>query len=221
MLDNLIIRQLGLQPYEQVISAMHHFTDARGAASFDEIWLVEHPQVFTQGQTGKIENLIQPGTIPVIQSDRGGQITFHGPGQQIMYVLLDLHRRQLSVRKLIILLEQIVLATLEHFSISAYTQSNSPGIYVNTDKICSLGLRIRKGCSLHGLALNVAMDLSPFLRINPCGYIGLRMTQVSNLSPGSSIDDVVPILIKHCLRLMKANTNEIQDWNPAYYRHGN
>lgn len=217
MSKSLVIRQLGLQHYERVSLAMHRFTDARSAASADEIWLVQHPQVFTQGQAGKAEHLLQPGAIPVVQSDRGGQVTFHGPGQQVMYVLLDLHRRQLGVRDLVTLLEQTVVGTLARFSISAHALDAAPGVYVGADKICSIGLRIRKGYLFHGLALNVAMDLSPFLRINPCGYAGLRMTQVSDLAPGTCIDDVAPVLLAECLRLMKTQAAEIQGWDPALY----
>ncbi|SNC59002.1 Octanoyltransferase [Sodalis endosymbiont of Henestaris halophilus] len=217
MSDNLVIRQLGLQPYEQVSRAMQLFTNDRDAASFDEIWLVQHPQVFTQGHSGKIEHLLHPGDIPVIQSDRGGQVTLHGPGQQVMYVLLNLRRRLLGARDLVTLLESTVISTLARFNISAYSRASAPGVYVGANKICSLGLRIRKGCSFHGLALNVTMDLSPFLRINPCGYIGLRMTQVSDLSPGTSIDDVASVLIEECLRLLNATGSETQGWDPAHY----
>ncbi|WP_174249714.1 lipoyl(octanoyl) transferase LipB [Candidatus Sodalis sp. SoCistrobi] len=216
--QSLVIRQLGLQPYERVSLAMHRFTDARSDASADEIWLVQHPQVFTQGQAGKAEHLLQPGAIPVVQSDRGGQVTFHGPGQQVMYVLLDLRRRRrLGVRNLVTLLEQTVVATLARLSINAHARADAPGVYVGADKICSLGLRIRQGCSFHGLALNVAMDLSPFLRINPCGYAGLRMTQVSELAPGTGIDDVAPLLIAECLRLLDAPSGEIEGWDAAHY----
>lgn len=217
MSESLVIRQLGLQPYERVSRAMHRFTDERNAASADEIWLLQHPHVFTQGQAGKAEHLLQPGAIPVIQSDRGGQVTFHGPGQQVMYVLLDLRRRRLGVRDLVTLLEQTVIATLARFAISAHARADAPGVYVGVDKICSLGLRIRKGCSFHGLALNVAMDLSPFLRINPCGYVGLRMTQVSDLSAGTGMDDVAPVLLAECLRLMDATAGQIQGWDAAHY----
>lgn len=192
--DAIILRQLGLQPYETVSQAMHLFTDRRHDGTPDEIWLVQHPPVFTQGQAGKAEHILTPGDIPVIQSDRGGQVTYHGPGQQIMYVLLNLKRRRLGVRALVTLLEQTVVETLARFSIDAHPRTDAPGVYVNNDKICSLGLRIRKGCSFHGLALNIAMDLSPFLRINPCGYAGLQMTQVSGLAPGADVGDVAPVL---------------------------
>ncbi|MFN6885885.1 lipoyl(octanoyl) transferase LipB, partial [Proteus mirabilis] len=133
-------------------------------------------QVFTQGQAGKAEHLLNTGSIPVIQSDRGGQVTYHGPGQQVMYVLLDLKRNHIGVRQLVTVLENTVINTLAEFNVNAYARADAPGVYVNGDKICSLGLRIRKGCSFHGLALNVDMDLSPFTRINPCGYPDLKMT---------------------------------------------
>lgn len=213
----LVIRQLDLQPYERVLLAMHRFTDERNADSADEIWMVQHPQVFTQGQAGKAEHILHPGTIPVIQSDRGGQVTFHGPGQQVMYVLLDLRRRRLGVRNLVTLLEQAVISTLAHFAISAYSRADAPGVYVGSDKICSLGLRISKGYSLHGLALNVAMDLSVFLRINPCGYSGLRMTQVSDLSFGTGIEDVAPVLLAECLQLLETTIGAVCSWVPSHY----
>ncbi|AFP84682.1 lipoyl(octanoyl) transferase LipB [secondary endosymbiont of Ctenarytaina eucalypti] len=217
MLESFVIRQLGLQPYEKVVRAMRRFTDDRKASSTDEIWLVQHPQVFTQGLAGKAEHLLQPGSIPVIQSDRGGQVTFHGPGQQVMYILLDLRRFQLEARGLITQLESTVISTLAHFSISAHTIAQARGVYVSADKICSLALRIRKHYSFHGLALNVDMDLSPFLRINPCGYPGLRMTQVSDLAPGNGIDDVAPVLLAQFLHLLNARSSSIQDWDPTQY----
>lgn len=217
-LDALIIRQLGVQPYVTVSQAMHHFTDRRDGATLDEIWLVQHPQVFTQGQAGKAEHILLPGAIPVIQSDRGGQVTFHGPGQQILYVLLDLKRRRLGVRQLVTLLEETVVATLERIGIDAHPRADAPGVYVGDAKICSLGLRIRKGCSFHGLALNVAMDLSPFLRINPCGYAGLRMTQVSELIPGTRLDDVTPVLTAEFIRLLGHPPCRRLPWQAGDYR---
>lgn len=214
MSDNLVVRQLGLQPYERVFLAMQHFTEKRNTSTDDEIWLVQHPQVFTQGRSGQSKHLLMPGGIPVIQSDRGGQVTFHGPGQQIMYVLLDLRRRQLGIRSLVSLLEKTVIATLSYFAIAAHARTEAPGVYVGSSKICSLGLRVHKGCSFHGLALNVEMDLTPFLRINPCGYAGLHMTQVSDLSPGTSTANVTPILMTECLRLLNATAGGvIQSWN--------
>ena len=187
----LEICDLGLQPYEQVWAAMTEFTNTRTQDSLDQLWLVEHPPVFTQGQAGKAEHLLVPGDIPVVQSDRGGQVTYHGPGQLVAYPLLDLRRSKMGVRDLVTALEQTIIATLAHYQINAFPKPDAPGVYVNTngrvDKIASLGLRVRRGCSFHGLALNVAMDLSPFLRINPCGYQGLAMTQMRSLM-ASSLD---------------------------------
>lgn len=201
--SNLIIRQLGLQPYDKVLSAMHLFTDQRSADTADEIWLVQHHPVFTQGQAGKACHVLLPGHIPVVQSDRGGQVTYHGPGQQVMYCMLDLHRRNIRVQDLVTLLEQTIIATLSDFAISAIIHADTPGVYVsNGKKICSIGLRIRHGYSFHGLALNVAMDLTPFDCINPCGYVGMRMTQVSNIVPGIVVDDVAPVLIAQCRYLL-------------------
>ncbi len=200
--DTILIRRLGLQPYEAVSQAMHDFTDTRDENTPDEIWLVEHLPVFTQGQAGKAEHVLVPGDIPVIQSDRGGQVTYHGPGQQVMYVLLNLKRRKLGVRELVTLLEQTVVNTLAQFAIDAHPRADAPGVYVGEKKICSLGLRIRKGCSFHGLALNIAMDLSPFLRINPCGYAGMEMAQVSEWVNDASPDSISPVLVEHFLALL-------------------
>lgn len=201
-LNTLLVRQLGLQPYEPVSKAMHEFTDNRDETTPDEIWLVEHQPVFTQGQAGKAEHVLVPGDIPVIQSDRGGQVTYHGPGQQVMYVLLDLKRRKLGVRELVTLLEQTVVNTLAEFGIDSHPRADAPGVYVGEMKICSLGLRIRKGCSFHGLALNVAMDLSPFLRINPCGYAGMEMTQMQNWHNEAKPENISPILVSNFLALL-------------------
>lgn len=200
--DTILIRQLGRQPYEPVSQAMHTFTDTRDETTPDEIWLVEHDPVFTQGQAGKAEHVLVPGDIPVIQSDRGGQVTYHGPGQQVMYVLLNLRRRKLGVRELVTVLEQTVVNALTEIGIEAYPRADAPGVYVEGKKICSLGLRIRKGCSFHGLALNIDMDLSPFLRINPCGYAGLEMTQVKNLREEISLKDIQPRLVSQLIALL-------------------
>ena len=206
--DTLLIRQLGLQPYAPISQAMHDFTDTRDENTPDEIWLVEHNPVFTQGQAGKAEHLLMPGDIPVIQSDRGGQVTYHGPGQQVMYVLLNLKRRKVGVRELVTLLEQTVVNTLAELDIEAHPRADAPGVYVGEKKICSLGLRIRKGCSFHGLALNINMDLAPFLRINPCGYAGMEMTQVSALRPGATVEQIQPRLVHHFLALLNNPTAE-------------
>ncbi len=197
----LLVRQLGLRDWQPVSDAMHQFTDQRDPHTADELWLVEHHPVFTQGQAGKAEHLLMPGDIPVVQSDRGGQVTYHGPGQQIMYVLIDVKRRKMGVRELVTALEETVISTLADYDISARARADAPGVYVGDDKICSLGLRIRKGCSFHGLALNVAMDLAPFLRINPCGYAGMQMTQLSATQPGVTPGDVQPRLVQHFARL--------------------
>jgi len=200
--DTILIRNLGLQPYDPVSRAMHEFTDTRTDATPDEIWLVEHPPVFTQGQAGKAEHVLTPGDIPVVQSDRGGQVTYHGPGQQVMYVLINLKRRKLGVRELVTLLEQTVVNTLADVGIEAYPRADAPGVYVQGKKICSLGLRIRKGCSFHGLALNIAMDLAPFLRINPCGYAGMEMTQVNHFQPAADMDKIRVVLVDKFLALL-------------------
>ncbi len=175
------VSHLGLRPYADVFEAMRHYTDARDATTPDEIWFVEHPPVFTQGQAGKPEHLLLPGDIPVVQSDRGGQVTYHGPGQIVAYVMVDLHRSGYGIRSLVTRLENAMIATLAGYGIAAAAKPDAPGVYVAGDKIGSLGLRVRRGCSYHGLSLNVDMDLEPFSRINPCGYTGLRMTQLKNL----------------------------------------
>lgn len=179
--SNVIVRQLGRQAYIPIWKAMQAFTDTRDANTSDEIWLVEHDPVFTQGQAGKAEHILLPGDIPVVQVDRGGQVTYHGPGQQMLYVLLDIKRLKIGVRQAVTALEQCVVETLALDNIQAYPKADAPGVYVAEQKICSVGLRIRKGCSFHGLALNVNMDLSPFQRINPCGYAGMEMTDSATL----------------------------------------
>lgn len=196
-LPPLIVRHLGQQPWQTISEAMHRFTDSRTEHSADEVWLVEHPAVFTQGQAGKAEHLLAPGDIPVMQSDRGGQVTYHGPGQQIMYVLIDIRRRKIGVRDLVTALENTVIDTLAEEGLQAYARADAPGVYVAGQKICSLGLRIRHGCSFHGLALNVDMDLSPFTRINPCGYADLTMTQLKDQGSQRSLEQVSQALAKH------------------------
>lgn len=179
----LEVINLGLRDYASTWQAMSDFTNQRTPDTVDQLWLVEHPPVFTQGQAGKAEHLLFPGAIPVVQTDRGGQVTFHGPGQLVAYPLLDLRRLKIGVRDLVTAIEQTIVATLAHYGVESYPKPDAPGVYVNGDKIASLGLRVRRGCSFHGLALNVAMDLSPFQRINPCGYQGLAMTQMADLLP--------------------------------------
>jgi lipoyl(octanoyl) transferase len=184
----LVLRELGLVDYLPTLSAMRQFTDSRSADSPDELWLLQHPPVFTQGQAGRTEHVLAPGVIPVIQADRGGQVTYHGPGQWLVYLMLDLRRRQLGVRDLVSLIEDSVVQLLREYAIAAAARPAAPGVYVAGEKIASLGLRVRRGCSYHGLALNVDMDLEPFGRINPCGYEGLRVTSMARLLPDAHLD---------------------------------
>jgi len=180
-IDHVVhVRQLGQVSYEDTWHEMQSFTLERTDSTIDEIWLLEHDAVFTQGQAGKEEHLLNPGDIPVVKVDRGGQITFHGPGQMVAYVLLDMSRIGSDVRKLVSALEQSIVDTLRLYGIESAPKPDAPGVYVGEEKICSLGLRIKKGRSFHGLALNIDMDLTPFLRINPCGYAGMEMTQVKH-----------------------------------------
>lgn len=185
--DSVLIRDLGRVDYEPTWRAMQAFTDQRNDSTPDEIWLLEHPPVFTQGQAGKAEHLLAPGNIPVIQVDRGGQVTYHGPGQLVGYLLVDIRRLSIGARELVSRIEQALVSTLVSLDIDAAPRSDAPGVYTGGKKIASLGLRIRKGCSFHGLALNIDMDLAPFQLINPCGYAGMEMVQVKDflVSPDS------------------------------------
>lgn len=197
----MIVRYLGLQEYTSCWQRMQQFTDTRGPETPDELWCLEHQPVFTQGQAGKAEHLLAPGDIPVVQVDRGGQVTYHAPGQLIIYVLLDLKRHKLGVRQLVSILEQSIVDFLNRFGVSAYPKKSAPGVYVDEQKIASIGLRIRKGCSFHGLALNVDTDLAPFNRINPCGYAGLSMINCSDrsidLTCEQSAHQIVNLLSQH------------------------
>ncbi|MBB3061228.1 lipoyl(octanoyl) transferase LipB [Microbulbifer rhizosphaerae] len=180
------VRDLGRRGYETVWRAMSHYTDTRDADSPDEIWCVEHEPVFTQGQAGRAEHLLNPGDIPVVQVDRGGQVTYHGPGQLVVYPLLDLKRAKVGVRELVTALESATVAMLTEFGIRAAPRADAPGVYLSEgpragNKVASIGLRVRRGCSFHGIAINIDMDLAPFLRINPCGYAGLQMVQMAEL----------------------------------------
>ena len=174
-------RWLGLQDYPVTWDAMRSFTDRRDASTADEVWLLEHLPVFTQGLAGKPEHVLAPGDIPVIQTDRGGQVTYHGPGQLVLYPLLDLDRLQLGVRCLVGRLEQVVIDLLGDYGLQAQRREAAPGVYVDGAKIASIGLKVRRGCSYHGLALNIGIDLAPFARINPCGYAGQPMTRMIDL----------------------------------------
>lgn len=185
----LIVRSLGEQPYLETWEAMKAFTADRDDTVADELWCLEHPRVYTQGQAGKAEHILAPGDIPVIQVDRGGQVTYHGPGQVVIYLLINLPRAKLGVRTLVDQIEQAIVRVLAHSGISAAPRPDAPGVYVGDAKIASLGLRVRRGCSFHGLALNVSMDMEPFRRINPCGYAGMAMCQVSDFVPGATVAD--------------------------------
>ena len=183
--------KLGLAEYQPVFEAMKAFNAERTDSTEDELWVVEHPPVFTQGLAGKSEHLLLNSSIPVVQIDRGGQITYHGPGQLVVYTLLDFKRRKTSVRHIVTALENSIIATLSEYGISAAADPKRPGVYVNGRKIASLGLRIKNGSVYHGLALNIDMDLSPFRHINPCGYAGMEMVQMADfLSPCPPLDEV-------------------------------
>jgi lipoyl(octanoyl) transferase len=177
----LLIRDLGMRPYAEVWQAMRDFTDSRGAGTPSELWQVEHPPVFTQGQAGRPEHLLAPGRIPVVQTDRGGQVTYHGPGQLVIYLLVRLRDTGLGVRALVLALEQAVIDLLADHRIVAEARRDAPGVYVGGRKLASLGLRVRHGCTYHGLALNVDMDLEPFTRIHPCGLVDMQVTQLRDL----------------------------------------
>ncbi|EJL3958014.1 lipoyl(octanoyl) transferase LipB [Vibrio parahaemolyticus] len=215
MQHQLVVKRLGRQDYEPVWKAMHEFTDQRTEETPDEVWLVEHNPVFTQGQAGKAEHLINTGDIPVVQSDRGGQVTYHGPGQLVAYFLINLRRKKLGVRDLVTTIENLVINTLKAYNIDSAARPDAPGVYVDGKKICSLGLRIRKGCSFHGLALNVNMDLTPFLRINPCGYAGMEMVQVSQFNGPSGVETVEKQLIEELVTLLDYERVEFSTEAPS------
>lgn len=196
----ITIRHLGIQPYEDVWNKMKSFTAERDENTVDEVWLLQHPPVYTQGQAGKPEHVLNPHSIPVVQSDRGGQVTYHGPGQLVAYLLMDIGRRNLGIRTLVCQLEQVLITLLNHYQIKAEIQCGAPGVYVDGKKIASIGLRVKNGCTYHGIALNVAMDLSPFLGINPCGFASMQMTQISHFQPNATIEDVNSNLIRYLLK---------------------
>ena len=198
-----VVRRFGRVPYEPAWNAMRAFTDARGAHTADELWLLEHPPVFTLGQAGKPEHLLRnEGDVPMVKIDRGGQITYHGPGQLVVYLLVDLARRGLRVREFVSLLEQALIDCLASYGVCADRREGAPGVYVDDAKIAALGLRVRNGCSYHGLSLNVDMDLAPFTWINPCGYPGLRTVQLSDFGVAEPVEAVADRLLDHLLRLL-------------------
>ena len=200
MAPPLLVRHLGLADYLPTLEAMRRLTDERDEQTADEIWLLQHPRVFTQGQAGKPEHLLAPGDIPVVQVERGGQVTYHGPGQLVAYLMLDLRRLDLGVRELVSAMELSLVDVLAGYGIEAAPKAEAPGVYVKDDKIASLGLRVRRGCSFHGLALNVDMDMMPFQRINPCGYAGLKMVQMKDLLATPPVFDEVAQRLEQALR---------------------
>ncbi len=195
------LHDLGRQPYVPVWHAMQAFTDARGAATPDQLWLVEHDPVFTLGQAGKPEHVLMPGAIPVVHVDRGGQVTYHGPGQIVAYPLLDLKRLKIGVRDYVCRIEQAVIDTLAEWNVGAERRPGAPGVYVNGAKIAALGIRVRHGCAFHGLAFNIGGESLPaFARINPCGYAGLQVVALQDLGGPATVDAVKPALIHHLAR---------------------
>lgn len=184
------VRQVGLAKYEDIWQKMQEFTQNRTESTHDELWLLEHYSVYTQGQAGKPEHILDSREIPVIQSDRGGQVTYHGPGQLVGYVLMDLRQRHIGIRTLVNQLEQIIISTLGHFGIEGKTRFKAPGVYVDEKKIASIGLRVKNFCTYHGIALNVAMDLDPFKNINPCGFEKLEITQMRDFIPSITVEEV-------------------------------
>jgi lipoyl(octanoyl) transferase len=189
----IYIKNLGLQSYLDIWEQMKQFTTSRNENTKDELWLLEHHPIYTQGQAGKAEHILNPSSIPVLQTDRGGQVTFHGPGQLVAYILMDIRRRHLGVRTLVAKLEQVLISLLAKYAIKANAQCGAPGVYVEEKKIASIGLRVKNGCTYHGIALNVAMDLVPFQGINPCGFAQLKMTQMSDYVTPIT----VPVVSKH------------------------
>ena len=196
----MIVRRPGRVPYEPTWRAMQDFTAQRDAATPDELWLVEHPPVYTLGQAGKAEHLLHVTDIPLVKIDRGGQITYHGPGQVVGYLLLDLHRRSLKVREMVHLLEQALIDCIADYGLDARRKDGAPGVYIDGAKVAALGLRVKNGCSYHGLSLNVDMDLTPFTWINPCGYSGLQTIQLKDFGVTEGPDEVATRLLGHLQR---------------------
>jgi lipoyl(octanoyl) transferase len=212
--EQIVVRDLGLVEYLPAWQAMQHFTAARDDNTVDEIWLLEHHPVFTQGHAGDAGHLLSTGDIPVVQVDRGGQVTYHGPGQLVVYLLLNLRRKKFGVKELVARMEASIVELLAHYGVDAYARADAPGVYVNEAKICSLGLRVRKGCSFHGLAFNLDMDLEPFNRINPCGYAGMAVTRLKNLVDTldrESVKDLLTeILVKRLDYNERTNANSLE-----------
>ena len=200
MTEPVSLRWLGMRDYEPTWRRMQALTDRRDANSRDQVWFLQHPPVFTLGMAASREHLLAPGDIPVVAIDRGGQVTYHGPGQLVIYPLIDLRRRKLGVRDLVTALEMAVCDTAAGYGIDASPRADAPGVYVDGRKLASVGLRIRRGCSYHGLAFNVAMDLKPFARINPCGFAGLEVTQLEDLGAPTDLRQVAEDLLPHLLQ---------------------
>lgn len=200
--EQLVVRRFGIVPYEPAWQAMRSFTDARQADTPDEIWLLQHPPVYTLGQAGRPEHLLQDAGIPLVRIDRGGQITYHGPGQLVVYLLIDLARRGIKVRELVWLMEQAIIDCLAGYGLTVERREGAPGVYIQNAKIAALGLRVRNGCSYHGLSLNVEMDLTPFGWINPCGYEGLRAAQLCDHGALASVDEVGQVLLNAFIKLL-------------------
>ena len=206
--SEILIKELGLSDYQTVWKAMQEFTQKRDSTTTDELWVVQHPPVFTLGRNGKEEHILQKTVIPIVKVDRGGQVTYHGPGQIVIYFLLDLHRRKLGIRRLVTLIEDCIINVLAEYKVEANSDPKAPGVYVDGKKIAALGLRVSKGCTTHGLSLNVDMDLSPFHLINPCGYKGLEVTKCVNLGIK---DDFQTIASKMQLRIISSLKNQIKE----------
>lgn len=209
------VRDLGRMAYEPVWHAMSAFTDSRDDTTLDELWLVEHDPVFTLGQAGRPEHVLAPGDIPVIHVDRGGQVTYHGPGQIVLYPLIDIRRLGMSVREYVCTVEQAMIDTCADWNIEAARKEGAPGVYVGTAKIGALGIRVRHGRTFHGLAFNIAMDLEPFARINPCGYAGLAVTSMLDLGGPSGIDAVKPVLLEKVAKLFGFSLSRAPDALPV------
>ncbi|ARU58146.1 lipoate-protein ligase B [Oleiphilus messinensis] len=211
----LIVRNLGRLSYMPVWEAMKQFTQGRSENTIDEIWLLEHDPVFTQGQAGKAEHVLFPGDIPVVQVDRGGQVTYHGPGQLVAYMMLDVKRLRIGARELVSRVEQTLVNTLAHYNVASQPRADAPGVYVGDEKIASLGLRISHGRSYHGLALNVVNDLEPFRRINPCGYQNMVMTRLNDLASGVRLAQVQDQLLSEFIALMGYNVADTYGHLPS------
>ncbi len=210
---SVTVRFLGKQDYCATWHAMQQFTAERNAATPDEIWLLEHAPVFTQGQNGKAEHILQADTIPIVQTDRGGQVTYHGPGQLIAYTLIDIKRKAFTIRQLVTKLEQAIIDLLAAYHIAATARRDAPGVYVAEKKICSIGLRVRRGCTYHGIAFNVAMDLNPFTHINPCGMSALKMTQFSALGGLTNVPETGRNLMQYLMKnLGYTSANYLSDY---------